>query len=65
MMACYIQKMCGKCLGRLGAQDDRRKRGEGRELFLRWCVNLNPFSLPFSSSFAQEARLGMCVTCEG
>ena len=65
MKGCCVQKICGKCLGRLVAQDDRRKRGEDRELFLRCCVNLNPFSLPFSSSFAQEARLGMCVTCEG
>jgi hypothetical protein len=25
---CYCQKMCGKCLARLGAQDERRKRVE-------------------------------------
>ncbi len=31
MRACYCHKMCGKCLGRLGAQHDIRKRGEACE----------------------------------
>ncbi len=39
--------------------------GWGRKLIEEREAKIANFSLPFSSSFAQEARLGMCVTCEG